>query len=132
MDTRYIQHATLADPSCLQVDPQCSVYLNSLIIISSPLSYLKDTTDLFQDLTTRTPSTRKHPGHTQCLKDGFTMCCSWLSYAEELAQLDNSERKHFNHPDHSSECLEVMGAEKHTRTISCHAENNRKATGPLN
>ena len=85
-----------------------------------------------RDLTTRPPSTRKHPGHTQCLKNGFTMCCSWLSYAEELAQLDNSERKHFNHPDHSTECLEVMGAEKHTRTISCHAVNNRKATGPLN
>ena len=135
-DTRYIQQANLADPSCLQVDLQCSVYLNSSTIISSPLS----NTILpeghhrppSRDLTTRPPSTRKHPGHTQCLKNGSTMCCSWLSYAEELAQLDNSERKHFNHPDHSSECLEVMGAEKHTRTITCHAENNRKATGPLN
>ena len=27
-----------------------------------------------RDLTTRPPSTRKHPGHTQCLKNGFTMC----------------------------------------------------------
>ena len=128
-DTRYIQQANLADPSCLQVDLQCSVYLDSLAIISSPLSYHRPPS---RDLTTRTPSTRKHPGHTQCLKNGFTLCCSWLSYAEELAELDNSERKHFNHPDHSSECLEVMGTEKHTRTISCHAVNNRKATGPLN
>jgi len=27
--------------------------------------------------------------------------------------------------------LEVMGIEKYTRTITCHAANNRKATGPL-
>ena len=70
-DTRYIQQANLADPSCLQVDLQCSVYLNSSTIISSPLS----NTILpeghhrppSRDLTTRPPSTRKHPGHTQCL-----------------------------------------------------------------
>ena len=70
-DTRYIQQANLADPSCLQVDLQCSVYLNSSTIISSPLS----NTILpeghhrppSRELTTGTPSTRKHPGHTQCL-----------------------------------------------------------------
>ena len=70
-DTRYIQQANLADPSCLQVDLQCSVYFNSSTIISSPLS----NTILpeghhrrpLRDLTTRTPFTRKHPGHTQCL-----------------------------------------------------------------
>ena len=31
----------------------------------------------------------------------------------------------------SSECLKVMGIEKYTRTITCHAESNRKATGSL-
>ena len=35
-------------------------------------------------------------------------------------------------PHFSIEGLEVMGIEKHTRTITCHAESNRKATGPLN
>ena len=70
-DTRYTQQANLVDPSCLQVDLQCSIYLNSSTIISSPLS----NTILpeghhrppSRDLTTRPPSTRKHPGHTQCL-----------------------------------------------------------------
>ena len=38
----------------------------------------------------------------------------------------------FNQPGFSIEDLEVMGTEKHTRTITCPAENNRKATGPLN
>ena len=52
-DTRYIQQANLADPSCLQVNLQCSVYLNSLTT-SHPApcptpSYLKDTTDLLQE-----------------------------------------------------------------------------------
>ena len=35
-------------------------------------------------------------------------------------------------PHFSNEGLEVMDIEKHTRTITCHAESNRKATGPLN
>ena len=69
-DTRYIQQANLADPSCLQVDLQCSVYLNSSTIISSPLSNTilpEGHHRPSRDLTTRPPSTRKHPGHTQCL-----------------------------------------------------------------
>ena len=69
-DTRYTQQANLADPSCLQVDLQCSVYLNSSTIISSPLSYTilpEGHHRPSRDLTTRPPSTRKHPGHTQCL-----------------------------------------------------------------
>ena len=66
-DTRYIQQANLADPSCLQVDLQCSVYLNSSAIISSPLSNTIPEghhRPPSRDLTTHT---RKHPGHTQCL-----------------------------------------------------------------
>ena len=66
-DTRYIQQANLADPSCLQVDLQCSVYLNSSTIISSPLSNTilpEGHHRPSRDLTTHT---RKHPGHTQCL-----------------------------------------------------------------
>jgi len=35
-------------------------------------------------------------------------------------------------PGFRTEDLEVMGTEKHTRTITCHADKNRKATGPLN
>ena len=70
-DTRYIQQANLADLSCLQMDLQCSVYLNSSTIISSPLpnTILPEGHHRppSRDLTTRTPSTRKHPGHTQCL-----------------------------------------------------------------
>ena len=50
MGTRYIQHTSLADPLCLQ----CSIYLNSLTI-SHPVpcptpSYLKDTTNLLQEI----------------------------------------------------------------------------------
>ena len=76
-DTRYIQQANLTNPSCLQVDLQCSVYLNSSTIISSPLS----NTILpeghhrppSRDLTTRPPSTRKHPGHTLTLHNHPSM-----------------------------------------------------------
>ena len=35
----------------------------------------------------------------------------------------------FNQPGFSIEDLEVMGTEKHTRKLTCHAESNRKATG---
>ena len=38
----------------------------------------------------------------------------------------------FNQPGFSIEDLEVMGTEKHTRTITCHADSNRKATRSLN
>ena len=67
-DTRYLQQANLVDPSCLQVDLQCSVYLNSSTIISSPLS-----STILPEGHHRPPSrdltihTRKHPDHTQCL-----------------------------------------------------------------
>ena len=71
-DTRYIQQANLADPSCLQVDLQCSVYLNSSTIISSPLSNTilpeGQHRPPSRDLTTHT---RKHPGQTQCLLTSY-------------------------------------------------------------
>ena len=67
-DTRYTQQANLADPSCLQLDLQCSVYFNSSTIISSPLPNTILPEGHYRppsrDLTTRPPSTRKHPGHT--------------------------------------------------------------------
>ena len=74
--TRYIQQTNLADSSCLQVDLQCSVYINSSTIISSPLpnTILPEGhhRSSSRDLTTRLPSTRKHPGHTQCLLTSHT------------------------------------------------------------
>ena len=41
--------------------------------------------------------------------------------------LNKQDTAHLNQRGFSSECLEVMGTEKHTRTIICHADSNRKA-----
>jgi len=63
---------------------------------------------------------------------GMASSCANLFMAElgrRTCSTGHSKREHFNQPDHSTE---VLGTEKHTRTITYHAESNRKATGPLN
>ena len=46
--------------------------------------------------------------------------------------LNKQVTAHLSQPGFNIEDLEAMGTEILTTNITCHAENNRKATGPLN